>query len=156
MTVIATKSKRKTAFVCYLVFSSFVLLVWLLLLFGFALMGEAAGWLAFLFLSLLWLPCVAHLLYQVYSWRILPDILVQADNNYLYIYGKQERKIPLASLKNAKVGLVRDIIRSRARVVRSLFLAYVFLYLPDKTKVKIRFPAQPREVEARLNALIQI
>ncbi|MBE6629436.1 MAG: hypothetical protein E7624_01130 [Ruminococcaceae bacterium] len=144
MTVIATKMKRKTIFVVYLVYASFVLLVWLLLLFGFALMGEAAGWLAFLFLSLLWLPCVAYLLYQVHSWRKLPDILVQADNNYLYIYGKQEQKISFSSLKSAKV-----------RLVRIGFVTYVFLYLPDKTKVKIRFPAQPCEVEARLNALIQ-
>ena len=117
-------------------------------------MGEAAGWLAFLFLSLLWLPCVAHLLYQVYSWRILPDILVQADNNYLYIYGKQERKIPLASLKNAKVGQVKGYYSRRARMVRALLVSHVFLWLPDKTKVKICFPDQPEEVVTRLDALI--
>lgn len=156
MTVIATKMKKKAPIVGNLLFGVFFFGFWLLLC--VAALGEGGSTAFFIILlgSLIFLPCVAVCIYQVVSWCALPDVLAQYDNDYLYVFGRKERKIPLSLLKNVNARtrngwmLKRDVL-----VCAPCFVFHLFVFLSDKTLVKIRCIDQPHEAQRRLETLIE-
>lgn len=96
--------------------------------------------------------------YVVY--RKLPQVLAEADNEFLYIHGKKEAKIPFSSLLNANVdvnvpylfqpGFVREFI------VHMFSSKYgdVILEVPDYGTYKMPFVANAQEVAEQLASFI--
>ena len=156
MTVIATKMKKKAPIVGNLLLGIFFAVFWLL----FCVMALREGGSTAYFIiplgSLIFLPCVAVCIYQVVSWFTFPEVLAQYDNDYLYVYGRKERKIPLSLLKNVDAQMRNGRIFQRYRLVCApCFVFHLFVRLSDKTLVKIRCIDQPHEAQRRLATLIE-
>lgn len=86
----------------------------------------------------------------------LPKVLAETDGEYLYIHGKKEAKIPLASLADAGVGV--DVPRIfqpgfiREFIVHMLSSKYgdVILNVPEYGEFKMRFVANAEDVANQL------
>lgn len=86
----------------------------------------------------------------------LPKVLAETDGEYLYIHGKKEAKIPLASLAGAGVGVdVPHIFQPgfiREFIVHMLSSKYgdVVLDVPEYGEFKMRFVANAEDVANQL------
>lgn len=92
--------------------------------------------------------------YIVY--RNLPEVLAETDGEFLYIHGKKEGKIPLASLSETSIdvnvpylfqpGFLREFIIH----IFSSNYGDVILDVPDYGEFKLRFVANAEDVARQL------
>ena len=80
-----------------------------------------------------------------FLYRKAPDIYVEADDNFLYIHGKKEAKIPISALENATVYFELPYIYQKEFIKE--FLIHIFseeygtikIEIPKYGNYKLRF-----------------
>ena len=154
MEIIATKLKRKFTPIWQLIIGINAISLSILFAFTFIFMlteTVLSAWtdltkaiLIFGGFTAIFILIGVHMISRFVTWRDLPETIAEFDGHYLYIHGKNEIKIYVLDLKDARVYDGNKHLRYD-----------VFIYRKGKKRLVLPFTENPFKTVNKLNEIIK-
>lgn len=167
MKVLVTKTKKFGIIKAQLILGALVMIAVVIALPVSIAMGDASllldpNVLGVVLVGMLMFSAFAYFLFirPYFLYRKLPDVLAEADDEYLYIHGKKEAKIPLSDLDGATTYVHLPFIYSKEMIAVLLthFISECYgdldLDIPGYGEYKMRFVSNVQTTSDELIAFM--